>query len=162
MRDLCTLRALTVMAVVAAASAVDARGTAAQEPTGTRHIRSAATAARGLPFSDAVQVGDVLYLSGMIGVRPDTLAVVAGGIEPETRRILDDMRAFLEEQGSSLDRVFKCTVMLADMAEWPRFNAIYAEYFTENLPARSAFGTSGLALGARVELECWALAGRGS
>ena len=162
MRDLCMLRAFMVMAVVPATLAADARGTAAQEPGEVRYVRSAATEARGLPFSDAVQVGDVLYLSGMIGIRPDTLAVVEGGIEPETRRILDSMRAFLEEQGSSLDRVFKCTVMLADMAEWPRFNAVYAAYFTQNLPARSAFGSSGLALGARVELECWALAGRGS
>jgi reactive intermediate/imine deaminase len=162
MRNLCTLRAFALTAVLAAVSVVEARDTAAQEPREARHIRSPETAARGLPFSDAVQVGDVLYLSGMVGVRPDTLALVEGGIEPETRRILDDMSAFLEAHGSSLDRVFKCTVMLADIAEWPRFNAVYAEYFTENLPARSAFGTSGLALGARVELECWALAGRGS
>ncbi len=142
--------AAAILLAPLAAAAQDAR-------PDVEYIRSAETAALGLPFSDAVRVGNVLYLSGMVGIAPGTLTLVAGGIEPETRRILDSMRALLEANGSSLAHVFKCTVMLADMSEWPRFNTIYAEYFTGNLPARSALGANGLALGARVELECWAI-----
>lgn len=152
-------RSAVCTAAMAAAVILLAPGAAvAQDASpGVEYIRSAETAALGLPFSDAVRVGNVLYLSGMVGIQPGTLALVEGGIEPETRRILDSMQALLEANGSSLGHVFKCTVMLADMADWPRFNAIYTEYFTGNLPARSALGANGLALDARVELECWAL-----
>ena len=103
------------------------------------------------PFSEAVRVGDVLYLSGALGLRDGKL--VAGGIGPETRQTMANIRTILERHGSSLDRVVKATVMLADMAEWAAMNEVYLEHFTTNLPARSAFGTSGLALGARVEIE---------
>lgn len=109
-----------------------------------------------LPFSEAVRVGDVLYLSGSIGIDA-TGTLVAGGIEAETRQTLANIRDVLERRGSSMDRVIKVTAMLADMAEWPAMNAVYAEHFPTNKPARSAFGTSGLALGARLELECIAL-----
>ena len=111
-----------------------------------------------LPFSEAVRVGDLLYLSGSIGIDA-TGALVPGGIEPETRQTLANVREVLERHGSSLDRVIKVTAMLADMAEWAAMNRIYAEHFPTNKPARSAFGTSGLALGARLELECVALVG---
>jgi reactive intermediate/imine deaminase len=116
----------------------------------------------GLPFCAAVRVGDVLYLSGCIGNPPgDERGVVAGGIEAETRQTMENIKATLERCGSSMDRVFKCTVMMADMAEWAAMNAVYVSYFAPaRKPARSAFGASGLALGARVEIECWALAGR--
>jgi reactive intermediate/imine deaminase len=115
-----------------------------------------------LPFSAAVRVGDVLYLSGCIGNRPgDERGVVPGGIEAETRQTMENIKATLERCGSSMDRVFKCTVMMADMSEWAAMNAVYVRYFApDRKPARSAFGASGLALGARVEIECWALAGR--
>ena len=112
-----------------------------------------------LPFSEAVRVGNVLYLSGMVGVTPGTTQVVSGGIEAETRQVLDNIRAVLVRHGSSLDQVVKCTVMLTDMAEWSRMNVVYATYFTRHLPARSAIGANGLALGARVEIECIAVAG---
>jgi 2-iminobutanoate/2-iminopropanoate deaminase len=109
------------------------------------------------PFSKAVQVGDVLYLSGEIGLHENGTSVVAGGIEPETRRIFERIEATLAQHGLGLDSLFKCTVMLADMAEWPAFNKVYAGYFEAGrYPSRSAFGASGLALGASVELECWA------
>ena len=109
------------------------------------------------PFSDAVQVGDTLILSGQVGAKPGTGAVMPGGIEPETRQALDNIAASLKRRGLGMDAVVKCTAMLADMKEWPAFNAIYASYFKKgHYPARSAFGVSGLALGARVELECWA------
>lgn len=109
------------------------------------------------PFSDAVQVGDVLYLSGDIGIGDDNTTMVPGGISPETRQIFKRMKARLAAHGLTFDDVFKCTVMLTDMAEWPAFNAIYAEQFSKGrYPARSAMGVNGLALGARVELECLA------
>lgn len=109
------------------------------------------------PFSAAVQVGDVLYLSGDIGAAEDGRGVVPGGIEAETRRMFERIGATLARHGLGFESLFKCTVMLADMAEWPAFNAIYAEYFEKGrYPARSAMGVNGLALGARVEMECWA------
>jgi len=97
---------------------------------------------------------DMLYLSGQLG--DSAGKIVPGGIEAETRRTLENIKAALERNGSSLDNVVKCTAMLADMREWPAMNAVYATYFTKHFPARSAFGTNGLALGARMELECMA------
>ena len=111
-----------------------------------------------LPFSAAVRVGPMIYLSGQLGT-DSTGHVVAGGIGPETAQALTNVEALLAAQGSGMDRVVKCTAMLADMAEWPAMNVEYARHFPGGFPARSAFGTTGLALGARVELECMALAG---
>ncbi len=108
---------------------------------------------KGLPFSEAVQVGDMLYLSGQIGVDV-SMKVVTGGIAAETRQTLENIKASLERFGSSLDHVVKVTVMLADIDEWTEMNKVYVTYFPKHLPARSAFGTTGLALGARVEIEC--------
>ena len=111
------------------------------------------------PFSPAVRVGNMLYLSGQIGTTDASSgSLVPGGIEAETRQTLENIRAIVEESGSSIDRVVKCTVMMADMAEWPRMNAVYAAFFPGPKPARSAFGSTGLALGARVEIECIAAA----
>ena len=107
-----------------------------------------------MPFSEAVQLGDVLYVSGQIGNLPGTLMLAPGGIVPESRRALDNMREVLERHGSSLKSVVKCTIFLADMADWKTFNEVYREFFSTTLPARSALAASGLALGARVELEC--------
>ena len=106
-----------------------------------------------LPFSAAVRVGNMLYLSGQMGTDEST-TLVPGGIEAETRQTLANMKAILERHGSSLDRVVKCTVMMADMAEWPAMNVVYVQHFPLHLPARSAFGASSLALGGRVEIEC--------
>ena len=114
----------------------------------------------GLPFSAAVRVGNVLYVSGQMGTDQSSRHIVSGGIEAETRQTLANMRAILERHGSSLNRVVKCTVMLADMSEWPAMNAVYVEHFPEHLPARSAFGCSALALGGRVEIECIATVGQ--
>ena len=113
-----------------------------------------------LPFSALVSAGPMLYLSGQLGT-DSTGHLVAGGIGPETVQALTNVRVLLEAQGSSLDRVVKCTAMLADMAEWGAMNQEYVRFFPRHRPARSAFGTTGLALGARVELECTALAGGG-
>jgi len=110
-----------------------------------------------LPFSKAVQVGSILFLSGEIGMDYGTMKIVSGGIEAETRQCLDNVKATLERCGSSMDKVFKCTVMIADMKEWPLMNEVYVTYFNKDrLPARSALGANGLAMGARVEIECMA------
>ena len=109
-----------------------------------------------LPFSAAVRVGDTLYLSGMIGLQPGTTELAEGGIRGETRQALENMSERLQDFGSSMDRVVKCTVFLADISEWGAMNEVYASFFP-NKPARSALGTSGLALGARVEIECIAV-----
>jgi 2-iminobutanoate/2-iminopropanoate deaminase len=109
-----------------------------------------------LPFSDAVKVGDMLYLSGKLGNLPGTAQLADGGIAGETRQTMENIKAALEKYGSSLDEVVKCTVFLADIAEWGAMNEVYRTYFPTNPPARSALGSSGLALGARVEIECLA------
>lgn len=110
----------------------------------------------GLPFSSAVRAGDKLYLSGMIGLEPGTLKLAPGGIEVEARQIMEDIKATLEAFGSSMDRVVKCTVFLADEADRDAFNAVYMSYF-DRLPARSGVTVKGLALGARAEVECIAV-----
>lgn len=109
-----------------------------------------------LPFSDAVRVGDMLYLSGKIGNIPDTRDLAEGGIAGQTRQALENIKASLEKYGSSMDEVVKCTVFLADIAEWGAMNEVYRTFFPVNPPARSALGASGLALNSRVEIECFA------
>lgn len=110
----------------------------------------------GLPFSSAVQVDNTLYLSGNLGNVPGTMGLAPGGIEAETRQTLENIKTVAEQFGSSMDRIVKCTVFLADMQEWGAMNDVYRTFFT-NPPARSAFGATGLALGARVEIECIAI-----
>ncbi|GMR13125.1 MAG: RidA family protein [Gemmatimonadota bacterium] len=112
-----------------------------------------------LPFSEAVQIGDLMILSGQVGVLPGTPTLVEGGIQPETRQAMENIKSVLERHGSSMERVVKCTVMLEDIDEWGEMNEVYREYFPGLKPARSAFGADGLALGAQVEIECWAIAG---
>lgn len=118
-----------------------------------QHLSSPQFAAMGLPFSEMVRVGDMLHLSGQMGTLPGQVKLAPGGIESEARQALTNIRHALEQQGYSLKHVVKCTVMLADMTDWPAFNAIYREFFQPPYPARSAFGASGLALGGRVEVE---------
>jgi reactive intermediate/imine deaminase len=110
------------------------------------------------PFSAAVRVGNMLYLAGQMGTRMEngTPTLVPGGIEPETRQALENIKAILTYAGSSMDKIVKCSVMMADMSEWPKMNAIYATYFPGPKPARSAWGANGLAFNGRVEIECWA------
>ena len=109
-------------------------------------------------FSPAVRVGSTLYLSGQIGTDSANRRV-AGGIQAEGRQALNNVKATLERYGSSLDRVVKCTVFLADIRDYDAFNEIYVSYFRVRKPARSAMAASGLALGARVEIECMAVIG---
>ena len=112
----------------------------------------------GLPFSTAVQVDDVLYLSGQVGTVPGTNELIEGGVAAETRQTLENITTVLEYAGSSIGDVFKCTVFLADIAEFQDMNDVYRTFFPENPPARSTVAGSGLALGARVEIECMAVA----
>ena len=111
---------------------------------------------RDLPFSSAVRVDNTLYLSGNVGNIPGTLELAEGGIQGETQQTMENISAVLEQFDSSLDNVVKCTVFLADIAEWGAMNEVYRTFF-KNPPARSALGASGLALGARVEIECIAV-----
>ena len=109
------------------------------------------------PFSEAVRVGDVVFLSGVLGT-DSTGRLVPGGIGPETKQALENVKSALERNGLSMDQVVKCTAMLADIAEWGAMNTEYAKYFPGPKPARSAFGASGLVRGGRIELECIAAA----
>jgi 2-iminobutanoate/2-iminopropanoate deaminase len=112
-----------------------------------------------LPFAEAVRHGDTLYLSGQIGIKPGTLALMPGGIAAEARQALENIRTVLAAHGRTTAGLVKYTVMLADMADWPAFNEAWRAVLNAPYPARSAFGASGLALGARVEVECLAAAG---
>lgn len=111
------------------------------------------------PFSEAVRVGNLLYLSGQVGFVPGTRKLVAGGIKEEARQTMENIKMSLKAQGFSMSDVVKCTVMLADMSEYGTFNEVYKTFFTKPYPARSALGANGLAFGARVEVECIAAAG---
>lgn len=111
---------------------------------------------KGYPFSESVRVGNIIYLSGQIGTDA-TGKLVAGGISQETKQTLDNIKAALKRYDATMDDVVKCTVMIADMKEWAEMNKVYVTYFKNNLPARSSLGVNGLALGARVEIECLAM-----
>jgi 2-iminobutanoate/2-iminopropanoate deaminase len=111
----------------------------------------------GLPFSEAVRVGNTLYLSGQVGIVPGTTKLVPGGIAAEARQAMTNLRTTLEAHGAHMSDVVRCTVMLADIAQWGAFNDVYRTFFADHFPARSAFGANGLALGARVEIECIAV-----
>ena len=121
-----------------------------------QHIQTPELKALGLPFSAAVRVGDMLYLSGVLGTLPGTLTL-AEGMEGQALQTMENIGATLRFCGLGFADVVKCTVMLADMSEWSAFNKIYVTYFAaDQLPARSAFGCTGLVLGARLEVECLA------
>ena len=109
-----------------------------------------------LPFSKAVRVGNMLYLSGELGTVPGSLTLAQGGIGAETRQTMENIKATLEANGATMDDVVKCFVMLADIGEWGAMNEVYRTYFSSRFPACSAMGAGGLALGARVEIECMA------
>ena len=154
-------------ALLAAAAAMSLCGAAAASRPPVEHYPpdealQAAARAGGfrLPFSSAVRVGDILYISGVIGTGDD--GALPPGMEAQARRAMDNIGAMLKRAGRSFDDVFKCTVMVEDMKQWQAFNAVYMTYFKpDRLPARSAFGADGLALGALVEVECLAHAPEG-
>jgi reactive intermediate/imine deaminase len=140
--------------VLAMSSPADAQPRPAVEHYGRPMLNGQA-----LPFSDAVRVGETLYLSGQLGLGAD--GKLAEGIEAQTKQALENVGAILKRAGLGYGDVFHCTAMLSDMANWPAMNKVYVTYFPEGKrPARSAFGASGLALGALIELECQAYAGK--
>jgi 2-iminobutanoate/2-iminopropanoate deaminase len=120
-------------------------------------LRSNAVLPANLPFPDGVRIDNLVILSGQIGVKPGTLALVPGGIEAEARQTFENLRLTLQAHGMKLSDIVRVQVMLADMSEWQGFNAVYLEFFPNASPARSAFGANGLALGARVEIEVFAV-----
>jgi enamine deaminase RidA (YjgF/YER057c/UK114 family) len=122
-----------------------------------QYVNSDETKEKGYPFSDATVVNGIIYLSGAIGTLPDG-SVVSGGIVAETRQTMMNIKNRLEKMGGSMDDIFKCTCMLADIKDWPLMSQEYKKFFNpDKLPARSAFAGSGLALGAKLEIECMAI-----
>lgn len=142
-----------VAAIVLTAAAVSSG--AAQD----RQVIQMPGASVGLPFSSAVRVGNMLYLSGQIGNVPGQRQLADTGVAGQTRQTLENIKRVLEHAGSSLERVVKCTVFLLDIRDYAAMNAVYATYFPKDPPARSTVAGSGLALGARVEVECIATVG---
>lgn len=141
------IAALVVMLGLATASRAD-------HGKPIEYLNSGALLPTDLPFSEAVRVNETLYLSGQLGIKPGTMKLVPGGIRNEARQTMENIKALLETHGYRMRDLVKCTVMLADISEWATFNEVYREFFDGRFPARSAFGASGLALDARVEVEC--------
>jgi endoribonuclease L-PSP, putative len=149
---------LRALACAGAVSALVSAPSFAAEHAKPEFLTSPELARQELPFSEAVRVGDLMFLSGQIGYDPANGKVVPGGIKAEARQALTLIKGVLTRNGASLADVVKCTVFLADIAEWPTFNEVYIEFFKKPYPARSALATSGLARNARVEVECIAYA----
>lgn len=110
------------------------------------------------PYSPAIRTGDLVFLSGQVGLRPGTRELATGGVSAETEQALENVRTVLAAAGLSPADVVKCTVFLADMRDYEAMNAVYGRFFASAPPARSAVGVNGLPLGARVEIECIARA----
>ena len=110
------------------------------------------------PFSDATIVNNVIYVAGQVGNIPGTNELVTGGIKEQTKQTMKNIEGVLLALGSSMDKVFKCTCMLSDISEWGQMSEEYIKFFKDGKrPSRSAFAGTGLALGAKVEIECWAI-----
>jgi 2-iminobutanoate/2-iminopropanoate deaminase len=111
-----------------------------------------------VPLSQGIRMGDWIFASGQLGMSPTTGRLVEGGIVPETRQVCENLKAVLEAGGSSLDRVAKVTIYLADLGELMAMNQVFSEYFPHDPPARTTFQAAGLVGGARVEIEAIAFA----
>jgi 2-iminobutanoate/2-iminopropanoate deaminase len=142
-----------LLVLTAACSATARSGTAV-----SREVIAPPGASRLAPYSPAIRVGELVFLSGQVGLRPGTRELVPGGIAGETRQSLENVRTILTAAGLTPRDVVKCTVFLADMGEYEAMNTVYAAFFADEPPARSAVGVAGLPLGARVEIECIARA----
>jgi 2-iminobutanoate/2-iminopropanoate deaminase len=109
------------------------------------------------PYSQAIRAGNFIFTAGQLGLDPQTMEIVTGGIEAQTRQVLTNLKHVLEAAGSDLGHVIKTTVFLSEMANFAPMNAVYNEYFTENPPARSTVAAAGLPKGGLVEIEVVAL-----
>jgi len=119
------------------------------------HYSSAEALKKDYPFSQAVRVENILYISGIVAQGTDG-KIIKGGIIEESHFVLKSMGEILAHFNLGYEDVFKCLVMIDDIGEWPDFNSVYIQYFEKPYPARSAFGADGLALEASLELECLA------
>ena len=142
--------AATLAVLLAAVPALAAQDRQVINPPGT---------SVGLPFSAAVRVGNLLYLAGQIGNVPGTRQLADTGITGQTRQTLENIKATLAYAGSALERVVKCTVFLANIADFAAMNVVYSAYFPTDPPARSTVQVAALVFGARVEIECIATMG---
>jgi reactive intermediate/imine deaminase len=148
-----------ILLLVVACSSLASGGLVFADEAGlVEFLNSGKVLPTNLPFSEAVRVGSTLYLSGQIGIVPGTMKLAPGGIKQEAKQTMENIKTSLEAHGYSVSNIVKCTVMLADISEWGTFNEVYKSFFSNRYPARSAFGANGLALGARVEIECIAAA----
>ena len=118
-----------------------------------RAVSSTGAPAAVGPYSQALVAGDLIFLSGQIPLDPATAQMINGDIDVLTRRVLDNIGAVLDASGSSFDRVIKTTVYLADMADFPAMNEVYATYFPEPFPARSTVQAAALPRNARIEID---------
>lgn len=109
------------------------------------------------PYSQAIRTENLVFTAGQIGLDPATMEIVKGGVEAETKQVLINLKHVLESADSGLNFVIKTTVFLQDMNDFAKMNAVYAEFFPENAPARSTVAVAGLPKGALVEIECVAL-----
>jgi len=109
------------------------------------------------PYSQGILTGNFVFTAGQISLDPETGEIVPGGIEAETRRVLQNLSSVLEAAGSSLDRVVKTTVFLRDMGDFARMNSVYAEFFTRSFPARSTVQVAALPKNAAIEIEAVAI-----
>jgi 2-iminobutanoate/2-iminopropanoate deaminase len=129
-------------------------GSVVAAPASVEFLNSGKVLSGNVPFSEAVRVGDLVFLSGQLGINPGSMKLVDGGIKEQARQTMQNIKSTLEAHGYSMKNLVKCTVFLADMSEWATFNEVYRTFFDGKFPARSAMGVNGLALGARVEVEC--------
>ena len=112
------------------------------------------------PYSQAQRVGDFIFTAGQVGLDPQSGQIVEGGIQAQTRQVLNNLSAVLEAAGSSLANVVKTTVFVQDLGEFAQMNTVYAEFFPETRPARSTVQVAALPRGALVEIECIAVAAK--
>lgn len=147
---------LAILIILLNCALLAACGESPQTGQAREYISAPGTEGLDLPFSAAVKTGNTIYISGNVGNIPGSLELVPGGIEAETRQTLENIKATLAAAGATMDDIVKCSVFMADMTEWPAMNEIYRQFFTRP-PARSALGANGLALGAKVEIECLAV-----
>ena len=149
---------LRLVSFAAAILVITSAANASPRPA-VEHFGGPARSGDPLPFSAAVRVGDILYLSGQIGIGPDEK--LPDGIEAQAKQAMDNIGRVLKGAGLSYGDMFHCTAFLSDMKNWPAFNKVYVPYFPAGkLPARSALGANGLARGALLEIECQAYAGK--